>query len=90
MSPSKPLSHETPATRLAALLDAPLAVHPGIGPARRRRLVASLGDDARRRDALLAPPTRLETTVPVAGADLAPGVRAFRFTATAEPRPWGR
>jgi len=28
--------------------------------------------------------------VPVAGADLAPGVRAFRFTATAEPRPWGR
>jgi ATP-dependent DNA helicase RecG len=88
VSPSKPLAAETAAARLAALLDAPLPDHAAIGPTRRRRLAAKLGDDARRRDALLTLPGRIEATAPVAGDRLAPGPAAFRFSATAEPRPW--
>ncbi|NBB71973.1 MAG: DEAD/DEAH box helicase [Alphaproteobacteria bacterium] len=90
MSPSKPLPNESPAARLHALLDAPLPESAGIGPARRARLAALLGDDARRRDALLALPSRLETTTPRPGDALTPGPAAFCFVATAPPRAWGR
>ena len=90
MSPSKPPPNESPAARLHALLDAPLPESAGIGPARRARLAARLGDDARRRDALLALPARVEATTPRPGATLTPGPAAFRFVATAAPRLWGR
>ncbi len=83
--PSKPPAPSAAVAALAALLDAPLPAGDGIGPARRARLAAKLGDDARRRDAVLAVPARLEPTTPTPGAALAPGPAAFLFEPTAAP-----